>query len=68
MGAGKSSIGKVLSKKLKFSHVDTDNEIEKIKNMKIKDIFEFYGENYFRELEQNLILDILDKNKKLSFL
>lgn len=64
MGAGKSSIGKGLSKKLKFSHVDTDNEIEKKKNMKIKDIFEFYGENYFRELEQNLILDILDKNEK----
>ena len=32
--------------------------------MKIKDIFEFYGENYFRELEQNLILNILDKNEK----
>ena len=31
MGAGKSSIGKGLSKKLKFSHVDTDNEIEKKK-------------------------------------
>ena len=29
MGAGKSSIGKGLSKKLKFSHLDTDNEIEK---------------------------------------
>ena len=32
--------------------------------MKINDIFEFYGENYFRELEQNLILDILDKKRK----
>ena len=29
MGAGKSSIGKGLSKKLKFSHVDTDNEKKK---------------------------------------
>jgi len=64
MGVGKSSIGKGLSKKLKFSHIDTDNEIEKKKNMKIKDIFEFYGENYFRELEQNLIMEVLDKNKK----
>ena len=64
MGTGKSSIGIGLSKKLKFSHVDTDNEIEKKKNMRIKDIFQFYGENYFRELEQNLILEILDKKEK----
>ena len=62
MGVGKSSIGKGLSKKLKFSHIDTDNEIEKKKNMKIKDIFEFYGENYFRELEQEVILKIINNS------
>ena len=62
MGVGKSSLGKVLSKKLKFFHIDTDIEIEKKKNMKIKDIFEFYGENYFRELEQTIIIDIIERN------
>ena len=31
--------------------------------MKISNIFEFYGENYFRELEQETIIDILSKNK-----
>ena len=56
MGVGKSSLGKVLSKKLKFFHIDTDIEIEKKKNMKIKDIFEFYGENYFRELNPLLLI------------
>ena len=45
MGVGKSSLGRGLSKKINFSHIDTDIEIEKIKNMKINDIFEFYGEN-----------------------
>ena len=39
------------------------NEIEKIKNMKISNIFEFYGENYFRELEQDTIINIISKNK-----
>ncbi len=63
MGVGKSSIGKGLSKKLNFIHIDTDFEIEKKKNMKIKDIFEFYGENYFRELEQNIIIDIINQKK-----
>ena len=31
--------------------------------MKINDIFEFYGENYFRELEQDIIIDIINNNK-----
>ena len=63
MGAGKSSLGRGLSKKLKFSHIDTDSEIEKKKNMKINDIFELYGENYFRELEQDIIINTLNNSK-----
>jgi len=31
MGSGKSSIGKILSKKLEFEFIDTDNKIEEIK-------------------------------------
>ena len=30
MGSGKSSIGKILSKKLEFEFIDTDNKIEKM--------------------------------------
>ena len=63
MGVGKSTLGRGLSRKLNFSHIDTDSEIEKKKNMKINDIFEFYGENYFRELEQDIIIDIINNNK-----
>ena len=63
MGAGKTSLGRGLSKKLNLPHIDTDYEIEKIKNMKISNIFEFYGENYFRELEQDTIINIISKNK-----
>ena len=63
MGVGKSSLGRGLSRKLSFSHIDTDSEIEKKKNMKINDIFEFYGENYFRELEQDIIINTINDNK-----
>ena len=66
MGAGKTSLGRGLSKKLNLPHIDTDYEIEKIKNMKISNIFEFYGENYFRELEQDTIINIISKNKSSS--
>ena len=67
MGAGKTSLGRGLSKKLNLPHIDTDYEIEKIKNMKISNIFEFYGENYFRELEQDIIINIISNNQKLNY-
>ena len=62
MGVGKTSLGRGLSKKLNLPHIDTDHEIEKKKNMKISNIFNFM-ENYFRELEQDIIINILSKNK-----
>ena len=67
MGAGKTSLGRSLSKKLKLPHIDTDQEIEKIKNMKISNIFEFYGENYFRDLEEETITNILKIIQVLLF-
>ena len=67
MGAGKTSLGRGLSKKLNIPHIDTDNEIEKTKKMKITDIFQFYGENYFRELEQDTIINII-KNDQPSII
>ena len=63
MGVGKTSLGRGLSKKLNLPHIDTDNEIEKFKKMKINDIFRFYGENYFRELEQDIIINIIRNNQ-----
>ena len=51
MGSGKSSIGRLLAKKMKREFVDTDHEIEKISNYDISTIFEKYGEEIFREKE-----------------
>ena len=63
MGSGKSSIGSIVSKKLNIEFIDVDHEIEKKLNMKISKIFESEGENYFREIEEEMTLKIL-KNKK----
>ena len=65
MGSGKSTIGKVLSGKLKLSFIDTDSEIEKIENTSIKDIFEIKGEKYFRYLEEKIVLEKLVKGNKI---
>ena len=64
MGVGKSTVGKKLAKKLGLKFVDVDQLIEKKEKVKIKDIFENKGENYFRKIEKQITLDVL-KNKNL---
>ena len=64
MGSGKTSIGRALAKKLNYLHIDTDKVIEKEKNMNISNIFDFYGENYFREVEQDINIKIINNNIK----
>ncbi|MDB3888433.1 shikimate kinase [Candidatus Pelagibacter sp.] len=63
MGSGKSSIGSILSKKMKINFIDIDQEIEKKLGMKISTIFEKEGEKYFREIEEEVTLKILKKLK-----
>lgn len=50
-GAGKTTVGKALSYKLKMAFVDIDNYIEARNGMSISEIFEKYGEAHFRKLE-----------------
>ena len=61
MGSGKTSIGKLVSKKLKLNFFDTDNEIENEVGMKISKIFKEKGEGYFREIEEKITSNILEK-------
>ena len=55
MGTGKSTIGKDLSKKLGYEFYDTDKLVEKAEGLKIKEIFEKKGENYFRLKESEAL-------------
>lgn len=55
MGTGKTETGKTLAKKLKLKFVDMDTIIEKEMGMSINDIFFNFGENYFRELEKDVV-------------
>ena len=63
MGSGKSSIGSLVSKRLKLNFFDIDRQIEKELGMKISKIFEIKGEKFFREFEEIVALKILKKNK-----
>jgi len=62
MGSGKSSIGSLVAKKLKFNFVDIDNEIEINTKKSIKKIFEEEGESYFRKIEEQITLKKLKLN------
>ena len=62
MGVGKTVIGKKLAKKLKIRWVDIDEEIEKREQKSIENIFEVYGEGYFRILENNLLKELVNQD------
>lgn len=55
MGAGKTTIGKQLAKALKIPFYDSDKVIEENTGVDIPTIFEFEGEEGFREREQKII-------------
>ena len=63
MGAGKTSIGSIVSKKLNLDFFDIDHEIERNNGMKIFKIFGLKGESFFREIEERTTLNILKKKK-----
>ena len=68
MGSGKSSIGLIVSKKMKIEFIDIDEEIEKKLGMKISKIFQKKGEDYFREIEEIITLKFLKKTKIFNFI
>ncbi len=67
MGVGKSTIGIRVAKLLNMPFVDADNEIEQAANLSVAEIFEKFGELYFRTGERKVISRLLDqKNQVLA--
>lgn len=67
MGCGKSTIGKKIAKILNFTFFDSDQEIEKKTNLTISNIFSLKGESYFRNLEGEILFELLkEKNSVIS--
>ena len=63
MASGKSTIGRLLAKRLNLKFFDTDFIIEKKTKMKISQIFEKKGEVKFRDLERKITLNLLNKKQ-----
>jgi len=59
IGSGKSAIGKRLAANLELPFIDSDTAIEEAAGMSIPDIFNTFGEPYFRDGERKVIARLL---------
>ena len=62
MGAGKSTISDYLSTMFAMEVVEMDQLIAEREGMSISDIFETYGEEYFRNMETNLLIEMQSRS------
>ena len=63
MGAGKTAVGKALAARLQAPFLDSDAEIEAAANMSIAEIFQRYGEAFFREKESRVLERLLQERR-----
>lgn len=67
MGSGKTTVAGILAERLGWELIDTDNYIEKKSDMVIKDIFAAEGEETFRDMETEALVELsLTEHKVIS--
>jgi len=62
MGSGKSTIGPILANTLGFKYIDVDKYIEQKTNKRVEEIFSSEGEQAFRALERDALLELTELN------
>ncbi len=65
MGAGKSSVGRIVAHQLGIPFVDSDAEIERVSRMTISELFAAYGEEEFRALETRVMKRLLKNGPRV---
>jgi len=65
MGVGKSTVGRRLAARLRLPFADADAEIERAAGLSVSEIFERFGEPYFRDGERRVIARLLDGAPKV---
>lgn len=66
MGCGKTTVGRLLGRRLGWRFVDLDEELERRQGRTINQIFTEQGEPYFRRVEQELLEEVLTRARQES--
>jgi XRE family aerobic/anaerobic benzoate catabolism transcriptional regulator len=64
-GAGKTTVGRRLARRLRVSFVELDRRVEEAANLTLAEIFSLHGEEYYRRLERQALRDILDAGARV---
>ena len=64
-GAGKSTIGRRLARRLRVPFLELDRKVEEAAELSLAEIFALHGEAYFRRLEQEILTRLLDEGRPM---
>lgn len=62
-GAGKTTIGRQLARRLHVRFVELDRRIEQIANMSLAEIFSLYGDEHYRRLEREALAQVINEHR-----
>ena len=60
-GAGKTSLGRRLATNLNLPFIDTDQRVSEIMGMSVIEIFQSFGEAFFRNAESGVLMELVGK-------
>ena len=64
-GAGKTTVGRRLARRLRVPFVELDRRIEQAANLSLAELFSLHGEEYYRRLERDVLQAVLDDRRPI---
>jgi XRE family aerobic/anaerobic benzoate catabolism transcriptional regulator len=64
-GAGKTTVGRRVARRLRVPFVELDRRIEQAANLSLAELFSLHGEEYYRKLEREVLQAVLDDHRPI---